>query len=205
LSAGAFSDNEVVKASEKLTRIMVISGKHDQIRKKFGVTSSPQIFFLSSDGKKVAEGGRSSDGLIKQIDEIAQKYNRSPKWAESEESAVKTAKEEQKPLVVYYRDDKARSEQALQEFNLLPVADLYGKAVWVQRTIDVKSDEAKALGITSVPAVWIVDARVDDAKARVLKKIAPKAGTLKTELGAILKSWKKNEASKEEPKEDPKE
>lgn len=201
MSAGAFSDDEVVKTSEKLNRFMVIRGKHDAIFKKYGVTGSPTILFLAPDGKQVGTGSRDSAGLIRQITETAEKHNRSPKWAESEESAIKTAKEEQKPLVVYYRDDKARSEQALLEFNTLPVAEFYGKAVWVQRTIDVKSDEAKALGIASVPAVWIVDARVDEAKERVLKKIAPKAATLKTELGAILKTWKKDEASKEMPKE----
>jgi hypothetical protein len=140
--------------------------------------------------------------LIKQIGETAEKYNRAPKWAENEETALKAAKEEQKPLVIYYRDDKPKSELGEQEFSAQPLAELYDKAVWVQKTLDVKSDDAKALGISSLPAVWIIDARLDDAKARILKKSSPKGATIKTDLAAILKSWKKDEASKEEPKKE---
>lgn len=178
---------------------MVISGKHDSIRKRYGVSSSPQIFFLAPDGKKVGEGSRAADALIKQIDETAVKHGRAPKWAETEESAIAAAKEGQMPLVVVYRDDKPRSESALQEFGAQPLSELYDKFVWVQKTLNLKSDEAKALGITAVPALWIVDVRVDDPKTRVLKKAGlPKAGAaIKADLAAILKAWKKSEATKE--------
>jgi hypothetical protein len=189
-----------VKTSEKLNRFMVMAGKHDAVWKKYGVNSAPTVMFLDPSGKKVGDGGRDSAGLIKQINEIAEKYNRSPKWAESEETATGEARQLEKPLVIVYRDDKPKSEAAIQEFNAQPVADFYTKAVWVQKTIDPKSDEAKAMGLTSLPAMWIVDARVDDAKARVLKKTGSiKAASIKTELAAILKSWKKAESSKEEP------
>jgi len=183
---------------------MLISGRYDAIAKKFGVSGYPSIFLLKPDGTKAAEGSRSSDAIIKQIDDTLTKFGRSPKWAESEESGAAAAKEAQKPLLVVYRDDKAKSESAISDFGAKPLAELYDKFVWVQKTLDVKSDEAKALGITAVPALWIVDARIDDAKARVLKKIAlPKAAAgLKTEFEAILKSWKKTEATKEVPKKD---
>ena len=179
-----------------------MAGKHDAIAKKYGVSGYPTFIFVGPDGKKVGDASREAGQLVKQIGETAEKYNRAPKWAANEESATAAAKEAQVPLVVYYRDDKPKSELALQEFSALPLAELYDKAVWVQKTIDVKSDEAKALGISAVPAVWIIDARVDDAKARVLKKSSPKGATIKTDLAAILKSWKKEEASKEEPKKE---
>jgi hypothetical protein len=202
LSAGALSDDEVVKASEKLNRFMLMAGKHDAVAKKYGVTGYPSFFFVGPDGKKVLEATRDAGGLIKQIGEVATKYNRAPKWAESEEAALKSARENQKPLVIFYRDAKPNSERAETQFSDQKLAELYEKAEWVQKTIEVKSDEAKALGITSVPAVWIIDARVDDAKARILKKSSPAAATLKTDLGAILKAWKKDEGSKEEPKQE---
>ena len=202
MSAGALSDDEVVKASEKLNRYLMMAGKHDAVAKKYGVTGYPAFFFVGPDGKKVGDASRDAGALIKQIGETAEKYNRAPKWATSEESATAAAKEGQLPLVVYYRDDKPKSEQGVAEFSAQPLAELYEKAVWVQKTLDVKSDEAKALGISSLPAVWIIDARVDDAKARVLKKSAAKGATIKTDLAAVLKSWKKEEASKEEPKKE---
>jgi hypothetical protein len=191
-----------VKASEKVNRFLLLSGKTDAVWKKFGVTGAPTLIFVDPAGKKVGTGTRDSAGLIKSFNEISEKYGRAPKWAENEETALKAAKEEQKPLVVYYRDDKQKSEQALSEFSVQPLAEFYDKAVWVQKTLDVKSDEAKALGISAVPAVWIIDARLDDAKARVLKKSSPKGATIKTDLEAILKAWKKMEPTKEEPKKD---
>ncbi|HEY3225471.1 MAG TPA: hypothetical protein VGK61_00585 [Planctomycetota bacterium] len=193
-----------MKASEKLTRIMVWAGKHDAVFKKYSVTGSPTLLFLKPDGAKVAVGGRDSAGLIKQFNEIAEKYNRAPKWAESMETATAKAKEESKPLLVVYRDGGAKSDAAVDGFSAQPLAELYDKFVWVQKTLDPKSDEAKALGITAVPALWVVDPRIEDSKGATLKKIAlPKAGAaLKTELGGLLKSWKKEEPAKEEPKKD---
>ena len=181
---------------------MTFKGRHDMIRKKFDVTSSPTIFYLSSDGKKVDEGQLSAEVMVKEINEVVEKHNRTPKWVEDEESAVATAKEEQKPLVVVYKDDKAKSDQAISEFNVLPLAELYEKIVWVQKKIDLKSDEAKALGITAVPVMWIVDVRVADPQARVLKKVPlPKPGAgIKTDLAAILKTWK-GEGKTEDKKE----
>ncbi|HTF58133.1 MAG TPA: thioredoxin family protein [Planctomycetota bacterium] len=198
LDAGAFSDDTVVKATEKLTRIMLIAGRYDAIAKKFGVNGYPQVFFLKPDGTKATEGSREAGELIKQIDDTVGKFSRSPKWVESEETAAAQAKEEGKPLVIVYRDDKAKSDAALAEFGALPLAALYDKAVWVQRTIDPKSDDAKALGLSALPAMWIVNVRVEDPKARVVKKVTlPKSGAaLKTELAAVLKSWKKDEATK---------
>lgn len=204
MSAGAFSDDAVVKASERLNRFMVMPDRHDAVWKKYGVNSAPTVLFLAPDGKKVGNGGGDAAGLIKQIGDVAEKYNRAPKWAADVESATALAKEEQKPLLIVYRDDKPKSEAAVNEFSALPLAELYDKAVWVQKTLDVKSDEAKALGITSVPALWILDPRVDDAKARVLKKMAlPKSGAaIKTELSSILKSWKKADGAPAEEKKD---
>ena len=201
LGAGAFSDDDVVRASEKLDRIMILAaGKNLDIWKRYGVSGAPTILFLSPDGKKVGEGGRDSAALIKQIGEVAEKHARAPKWAASEEAAVAAAKEGSKPLVIVYRDDKPNSERALVEFGALSLAELYDKAVWVQRKLDLKSDDAKGLGIASLPALWVVDVRVEDPKARVLKKVSlPKAGSaLKSELGSLLKGWKKENAPKDE-------
>lgn len=191
----------------KLTRIMTTKERHDAVRKKYGVTASPTIQFLSSDGKLLDEGTTAAELLAKQINEIAEKHNRTPKWAADEETAVTAAKEEQKPLVLVYRDDKAKSDQAMADFCVLQLAEMYEKVVWLQKTIELKSDEAKSLGIDALPVMWIVDARVSDFSARVLKKVPlPKPGTgIKSELAGVLKTWKKTEGAKEtkeEKKED---
>jgi hypothetical protein len=187
----------------KLTRIMTFKERHEAIRKKYGVTASPTIQFLSSDGKLLDEGTTAPEVLAKQILEIAEQHNRSPKWAADEESALASAKEEQKPLVIVYRDDKARSDQAIPEFSVLPLAEMYDKIVWIQKTIDPKTEEAKAQGLDALPVMWIVDVRVDDPKTRVLKKVPlPKPGAgIKSDLAPILKAWKKSEGATQESKE----
>ena len=203
MSAGALSDEEVVKASEKLNRYMMMAGKHDAVAKKYGVTGYPSFFFIDPTGKKVGNASRDSASLIKQIGETAEKYNRAPKWSESLDSATEAAKKGDQPLVIVYRDAKPKSDAAVQEFNAEPVAELYGKATWVQHTFDVKSDEAKAMGITSLPTLVIVDPRVEDAKARILKKTSTiKSSSIKSDLAAVLKAWKKAEGSTEAPKEE---
>jgi hypothetical protein len=190
----------------RLTRIMTMKGRHDAVRKKYGVTESPTIQFLSSDGKLLDTGSTGAELLAKQIHEIADKNNRYPKWAETEEAAVAAAKEEQKPLLIVYRDDKAKSDQAIPEFSVLPLAEYYEKVVFVQKTLDLKSEEAKTLEIDALPVLWILDVRVEDPKARVLKKVPlPKPGTgIRTDLAAVLKTWKKTEGAKEEKKEEEK-
>lgn len=194
----------MVKASEKVTRVMVFSGRHDAINKKFGVSQYPTVLFLKPDGSKIGTANQDTTGLIKQIDEMLQKYGRSPKWMNSETEAAAEAKQDAKPLLVFYRDDGPKSDAAEKEFSTQPVSDLYGKAVWLVKRIDPKSDEAKALGITVVPAMWVVDPRIEDSKGAVVKKIAlPKAGAaLKSELSAVVKGWKKDDAPKEEKKDE---
>ena len=185
---------------------MLLAGKSDAVWKKFGVTGAPTLIFVDPTGKKVGTGDRGSATLIKQIGETLEKFTRAPKWSDSVEAAADEAKKDQKPLVVVYRDAKPASETALEAFGAQALAEQYGKAVWVQKTLDVKSDEAKSLGISAVPALWIIDPRVDDAKTRVLKKIGlPKPGAaISKELASVLKSWKKSstEAPAEEPKKE---
>ena len=185
---------------------MLLAGKHDAVWKKFGVTGAPTLIFVDPTGKKVGTGDRGSATLIKQIGETLEKFTRAPKWADSVEAAADEAKKDQKPLLVVYRDAKPAPDAALEAFGAQPLAELYGKAAWVQKTLDIKSDEAKALGISAVPALWIIDPRVDDAKTRVLKKIGlPKGGAaISKELASVLKAWKKSstEAPAEEPKKE---
>src|SRR5262245_22166889 len=114
---------------------MMMAGKHDAVAKKYGVSGYPTFIFVGPDGKKVLDASRDAGALIKQIDDVASKYNRAPKWAESEDAAAAQAKESSKPVVVFYRDDKPRSEMASNEFGDKGLAELYEKAVWVTKTL----------------------------------------------------------------------
>ena len=96
-------------------------------------------------------------------------------------------KREGQVVVVYFQSEKCPAA-------IDPDVIKKTTAAWV----DPKSDDAKALGLSALPAMWIVNVRVEDPKARVVKKVTlPKSGAaLKTELAAVLKSWKKDEATK---------
>lgn len=174
---------------------MADSGRHIWLFKKYGVSSMPTVLFLDSEGKKVADlKSREASDVMEQMNEIADKHNREPKWAETEDAAFSAGKEEQKPVLIFFHDNGPKTEPASKAFGELPLADLLDRFVWVKKSVDAKSDEAKKLGLSSsLPALWVVDPQAEEPMSDPLKKIRlPKSGAnLKSELTSALKSWEK--------------
>lgn len=153
----------------------------------------PTIVFTDGNGEEVARmKDRSAGGLSKQINEIADTHNRAPKWAEDQGKALEAGKSSDQPAALIFLDESPQSETAEKFLGEQALAELYPKFSWSRTRLTVKSEEAKKLGLTRLPALWIVDPRVEDPFAKPLKKISlPKAGKdLKSELSGVLKSWK---------------
>jgi len=205
LSAGAFSDEELVKTATRIVCVMADNGKLSKLSAKLKVSGIPDLRYFDPDGNEVGKmSDRSAGGMIKQINEIADKFNRAPKWAEDQDKGFDAARADGKPAIVYFGDASPKSQMSEKAFGELPLAELLGKFVWIKKSMDWKSDDAKKLGVSG-PALWVVDPKAEDPFAKPLKKLGlPKAGAaLKGELGPILKSWKSEPApKKEEPKKE---
>jgi len=110
LNAGAFSDAKVVKASERLVRVLVDVDKCEKVAQTYKVRSMPTILFLDSTGKQVDKlGGRDADSVVQQFNEIADKHSRGPKWGESVDKALEAGKKEKKPVVLLFTDEDPKS------------------------------------------------------------------------------------------------
>lgn len=201
----------MVKASERLARVIADNGKHQFMFQKFGVKSMPTILFLGPEGTKVDNlKGADAKSIIQQINAVADKHNRAPKWAEDQEKGIEAARTDAKPVLMYFHDDGPKSQAAEKAFTDPAVADFYDKFVWIKRAIDMKSKEAKELGVTG-PTLWIVDGREENPLAKPLKKYSLPKGGLKGEFTSFLKTWKAEPMPKKEapatpePAEEPKE
>jgi len=156
---------------------------------------------MDPDGKEVDRfRGKTGADLVTQINEIADKYNRAPKWAEDQAKALEAGKSGDKPVALFFHDDSQKSQLAERFLGEQALTPVYEKFEWAKVPMDIKGDEAKKLGLTALPALWVVDAKAEDPLGKPLKKFAlPKSGTsLKGEMEALLK------ASKSGDKEDKK-
>jgi hypothetical protein len=124
--------------------------------------------------------------MTKQINEIADSHNRAPKWAADQSAALEAGKSADQPAVLVFVDASPKSEIAEKLLGDQALSELYGKFSWSRASLTVKSDEAKKIGLTTIPSMWVIDF------AKPLKKISlPKQGKdLKGELSGVLKSWK---------------
>lgn len=165
----------MVKASEKLIRILVDGEKDDRLFEKYGVQSMPTLLYLDPEGKKVGQmTARSADALKTQFAEIATKYGRAPQWLAGAEPAVTAAKEGSKPAVLLFADDKPKS-QAWERVFSDPAfgTDLYEKASFSKVEFKKDSDECKKWKVTEAGTLLIID----PTEEKVLKTL--KTGTPK--------------------------
>jgi len=166
----------VVKASEKLVRILVDGDRDGALFEKYGVQSMPTLLYLGPDGKKVGQmAARSPDALKAQFEEIATKHGRAPQWLAGAEAAVTAAKEGAKPAVLLFADDKPKS-QAWQKIFSDPAfgTDLYEKASFAKIEFKKDSEECKKWKVTEGGTLLIVD---PSEEGKVIKTL--KTGTAK--------------------------
>ncbi len=70
----------------------------------------PTILFLDSTGKQVDKlGGRDSDSVIQQFNDVADKYSRGPKWGDNVDKALESGKKDKKPVVLLFVDEDPKS------------------------------------------------------------------------------------------------
>jgi thioredoxin-related protein len=209
LSAGAFSDEKVVAAAQKIQCVFVDCDwgkKNTDLSGKYGVKGYPTVIFVDPDGTEVAKlAGRDAAAVEKQILEIAEKYVK-PSF-DTVDKAAEKAKEDKKPVLIFFfttKGDSQALEQALNDESMKEIMEKFAFA-----KIEIKKDnaDAKKYGVaaSTQPVLVIVDPAAEKPEAKPIKKLTGKKGPkeLKKEFEAALKKFA--EDPKPEPKPEPKE
>jgi len=184
----------VVKASEALVRLMVNADRDGAVFAKYGVQSMPTILFLDPDGKEVARlKGRDAKSVEAQFKEVAGKYGRNPKCLKEYAPAVTRAKDEGKPLAVFFHDDKPGSQAYAKALDDESLKELYEKIVFVKIEAKKGAPEVKQYNVTSPPIIYVVDPAAEKPESKPYRKIYGQKTTreLKSNLEEALKKAEK--------------
>lgn len=158
----------MVKASEALVRLLA----DDETFMKFNVRSIPTIIFLDADGKEVDRlKGRSPEAVAAQFKEVAEKYGRNPKFLKEYGPALAKAKEDGKPLAVFFYDDKAGSQNYAKALDDESLKEFYEKIVFVKVEAKKGSPEAKQYNVTGPPIIYVVNPAEEKPEANPYRKI----------------------------------
>jgi len=183
-----------VKESERFVRVMVHATKNKEVKEKFGVSSSPLVYFYSPEGEKIDQVDRTDAlNVERKFKEVADKHTRRPPWEETLDAALEKGKGDSKPVMMFWTDGKPTSGKFEGVFGNEPLKEFYDKCVWVKVKFEKKDDPvAKKWGVDAVPQLLILDARAADPAAAPLKRHKSFRGAkdLKADVEAILKDWK---------------
>ncbi len=158
----------MVKESEALVRLLA----DDETFVKFGVQGIPTVIFLNPDGKEVERlRNRSPEAVAAKFKEIAEKYGRNPKFLKEYAPALAKAKEDGKPLAVFFCDDKPGSQAYAKTLDDESLKEFYEKMVFVKVEAKKGSAEAKQYNVTAPPILYVVDPAEEKPEQKPYKKI----------------------------------
>jgi hypothetical protein len=149
----------------------------DKGLEKYKPSGYPTVIFLDPDGKEIAKlGDHAPASVAKQIDEVAAKYSRGPKWLPDAAAALAAGKSESKPVVLVFVDEKPKTTQFLQLLgDPLLAADL-DKVVFAKVDLKKDAEEAKKWKVSAAATLVFIDASGDEPKAtKTLSGSGPKA------------------------------
>ncbi len=179
-----------MKASEGLVRLLVDADRQGAIFQKYGVNSMPTVIFLDPEGKKVGElRSRAPDAVAARFTEIAQKYGRNPKFLKEYAPAAAKAKEEGKPLAVFFYDGKPASQAYAKALDDESLKELHEKMIFVKVEARKASPEVKQFNVTAPPIIYVVDPAAEKPEQKPYRKIYGRktAKELKKDLEEALK------------------
>jgi|SRR5688572_1041309 len=205
LDAGAFSAKEVINVSRRFLPVMLEcpdEKAHDEWRKRLKVTAFPTITILEPDGKTHHEiTAREPADLSAELLKVARRFpGRDVMWVTSIESAVEKAKEEARPLALYFHaadDDLGAAQDRLVKLGGQSRVD---KFYWVEltATMDEKDPLKAKYEYYSLPAVAIVDSRFAEPKwlTTFELKATAKSKDEEDKLEKMLKKYKDTKIKK---------
>jgi len=205
LDAGAFSASEVIAASKRLFPILLEcpdDKAHADLRSRLKVTGFPMLAILEPDGKTHAEiMAREPADVAAELDKAAKRFpGRDVLWLSSIEAAVERAKDEPRPLALYFHaadEDLAAAQDRIVKLAGQARVD---KFIWVElaATNDEKDPLKEKYQYLSLPAIGFVDPRFPEPKRigiyELTAKVKPK--DVQDKLEDRLKKYKDTKIKK---------
>lgn len=145
-----FADEAVVKASENFVRLLLDVSRDTQCPQKYAVPSIPAVLFFNPDGKEVDRlKSRDPEGVAAHLQEVAQRHRRNPRFHREYGPARDRAKEEGKPLAIFFYDARPGSQnyaRALDHESLAkPEQKPYRKIYGSKTASDLRKNFEEAL------------------------------------------------------------
>ena len=191
----------VLKAAENLSLILVDctkSGSNSELMSKYSVRGYPTIVFATPEGKAVGQlQGRDAQAVAMQFGQHAKKHTRTAAWAESVETAVKAAKKDTKPIILFVSDKRNPKSTVFESFFVHTGSkETLKDFALARKEVDKKDAMLKKLGLKKVSIV-LLDPTAEDPLAKPYKRISAKSpAKFQKELQKALKKWKKDQAKK---------
>ena len=183
MSAGAFSDEKVIEASQRIACIFVDCAwgkKNEDLSQRFNVRGYPTVVFCDPDGKSVGElGDREPAAVAKQILGLADKYSSKP-GAEAPASkltgssfaaALKEARRTSKLIAYYFYDDSPPSLAVTRALSDDLLKSAQGKFILVLALYRKGSDECVKFDVTRSPTILILEASREKPEEKLLARI----------------------------------
>jgi hypothetical protein len=199
LDAGPFSDNAVVAAAGKLIPVLLECSDEKanvELRKQYAVTGFPTMLMLDPDGKSLGEvTAREAPAIAAELDKTAKRFpGRSVLWHSSLDEGVARAKEEKKPVAIYFHDEKEDLADAQDRITKLGGTNRVEKFVWVEVAATNADQDANktTYEYLGLPAVAFLDPRFEKPRRMGVFEITAKTkpDRVQEKLETALKKYK---------------
>ena len=201
MDAGAFSDDTVAQVAAQFICVAVDADRDEdnKVFGQYGVSGMPTLIFLDPSGKNLGKmGKRDAASVAKQMQEILGNLKVEIPWKDDLAASLDAAKNDGKPILVLFVDDKKDSQKMLESFTDLALAPCLDQCVYVKAPFEKDSDMAKLYKVTSAPALRIIDPGAENPQDKPLASMNGKQSPkqIKGAIEKAAKSVKKPEKPK---------
>ena len=205
LDAGAFSSAEVINVCRRLLPVMLEctdEKAHEDWRKRLKVAAFPTLAILEPDMKTSYEiTARDAGDLSAELTKAARRFpGRDVMWTSSIEGAIEKAKEDPRPIAIYFHAAEEDLGAAQERIVKLGGQSRVDKFIWVELTAtsDDKDPLKQKYEYLSLPAIGWLDPRFSEPKKMGIfeLKASAKAKDVQDKFEERLKKYKDTKVKK---------
>ena len=159
----------------------------------------PEMIFLDGDGEEIYRASvRNKASVLRAMKEANKRYtSKKVSWASGNISdIIAKGREEGKPVILAFTDDKKNSEKFIQSLQHRWIAKHHDKFYFVRAPYERNSELCKEWGVKSAPTVLFVNP-LKDGKKQVQDKIRSKTKVTQIRVFLLKNLQKFNKALEE--------